>query len=134
MKLPALYEAVDQKTFSTEREILYKILFDMRNDVNELKKLVHSNIYTSDKELHAVPHGMPKVFEDIVPIVQDDRRHDFHEMKDSGIQDTQEITEESLSLADKEIEFIKKAFEKHNGKKKMPQGTWNLRKDFIQKN
>ena len=126
MKLPALYEAVDQKTFSTEREILYKILFDMRNDVNELKKLVHSNIYTSDKELHAVPHGMPKVFEDIVPIVQDDRRHDFHEMKDSGIQDTQEITEESLSLADKEIEFIKKALEKHNGKRKNAAGELGI--------
>ena len=40
-KLPALYaDNVDQKTFASEREILYKLLFDMKNDMNDLKKLV----------------------------------------------------------------------------------------------
>ena len=44
-KLPAVFDSVDQKTFATEREILYKILFDMRNDMNELKKYVHENMH-----------------------------------------------------------------------------------------
>jgi len=40
-KLPALYHNVDEKTFSSEREILYQILFDMKKDMNDMKKLVH---------------------------------------------------------------------------------------------
>ena len=44
-KLPAVFDTVDQKTFASEREILYKILFDMRNDMNDLKKLVHENMH-----------------------------------------------------------------------------------------
>src|SRR6056297_2777485 len=45
-KLPAVYKhgAVDEQTFSSEREILYRILFDMKNDMNNLKKLVHEII------------------------------------------------------------------------------------------
>ena len=38
---------------------------------------------------------------------------------DVNIEDTAEIVEESLSLEDKEIEFIKKALAKHNGKRKL---------------
>ena len=41
-KLPAIFGHVDEKTFSSEREILYKILFDMKSDMNDLKKLVYS--------------------------------------------------------------------------------------------
>jgi len=123
-KLPAVFDAVDQKTFATEREILYKILFDMRNDMNELKKLVHENVHKteSDSELHpAAQHAIPKYFHDVEPIESEEKRaRKFDVQRGTGgeIQDTQEITEESLSLADKEIELIKKALEKHNGKRK----------------
>lgn len=124
MKLPAIYDTVDKKTFATEREILYKILFDMRNDVNELKKLVHHNLYQNnpENEIHpGSPHAIPKVFEDIVPIENEERfkrKYEYPRMNENGIQDTQEIIEESLSLADKEIELIRKALDKHNGKRK----------------
>ena len=40
----------------------------------------------------------------------------------NNIQDTEEIIEESLSLADKEVEMIKKALGKYNGKRKMAAG------------
>ena len=40
VKLPAIIKRDDEKSFSTEREILYKILFDMKSDMNDLKKLV----------------------------------------------------------------------------------------------
>ena len=40
-RLPALFGVKDHKGFESEREILYQVLFDMRQDVTELKKLVH---------------------------------------------------------------------------------------------
>lgn len=119
-KLPAVFDAVDQKTFATEREILYKILFDMRNDMNELKKLVHENVHKtgSDSEMHgSAPHVIPKYVHDVEPIMSDDKLPRKYDGGDD-IQDTQEITEESLSLADKEIEMIRKALDKYSGKRK----------------
>jgi transcriptional regulator with PAS, ATPase and Fis domain len=123
-KLPAVLDVVDQKTFATEREILYKILFDMRSDMNELKKYVHENMHKSSEESEMHPsssHMMPKFVHDVEPILADDkpmRKYDIQRDPGDDIQDTQEITEESLSLADKEIEMIRKALEKHKGKRK----------------
>jgi transcriptional regulator with PAS, ATPase and Fis domain len=123
-KLPAVFGTVDQKTFASEREILYKILFDMRNDMNELKKFVHESVHKTavDGDLHpAGPHLIPKYVHDVETIVPEEkpiRKYDITRDTIDDIQDTQEIVEESLSLADKEIELIKKALEKHNGKRK----------------
>jgi len=52
-RLPALYrnDLVDDKTFSSEREILYKILFDMKSDLTNLKKLVHDIVQKADQFL-----------------------------------------------------------------------------------
>jgi transcriptional regulator with PAS, ATPase and Fis domain len=122
-KLPAVLDVVDQKTFASEREILYKILFDMRSDMNDLKKYVHENLHRNEEgEMHpAASHVMPKFVHDVEPILADDkpiRKYDIQRDPGEDIQDTQEITEESLSLADKEIEMIRKALEKHKGKRK----------------
>jgi transcriptional regulator with PAS, ATPase and Fis domain len=122
-KLPAVLDVVDQKTFASEREILYKILFDMRSDMNELKKYVHENMHKNeDGDMHpASSHVMPKFVHDVEPILADDkplRKYDIQRDPGEDIQDTQEITEESLSLADKEIEMIRKALERHKGKRK----------------
>jgi len=46
------------------------------------------------------------------------RRNTFIQVEKENIQDTEEFVEESLSLEDKEIELIKKALEKHSGKRK----------------
>jgi transcriptional regulator with PAS, ATPase and Fis domain len=122
VKLPALYEKpVDEKTFNTEREILYKVLFDMRNDMNDLKRLVseimdkrggieikEEHARMMDKLYHSTDHAKeasPQSLH-IIPTENQD------------IQDTEEIIEESLSLEEKEIELIKKALNKHNGKRK----------------
>jgi len=131
-KLPALYEGIDQKTFATEREILYKVLFDMRNDMNELKKLVHENLQKSPVESdhhQQAPHVIPKYVHDVEPILSDEkpmRKFDITRDTLEDIQDTQEITEESLSLSDKEIEMIRKALEKHNGKRKHAAGELGI--------
>lgn len=131
-KLPAVFDSIDRKTFATEREILYKILFDMRNDMNELKKYVHDNMrkVTDEPELHGTsPHVIPKYVHDVEPIMSDEKplkRFDAVQESSDDIQDTQEIVEESLSLADKEIELIKKALEKHSGKRKHAAGELGI--------
>jgi transcriptional regulator with PAS, ATPase and Fis domain len=125
-KLPALYDApVDQKTFNTEREILYKILFDMKSDMNDLKKLVLEIIQKGpvETELH----------ENNAQIIQKLYKNEASNMEASNlikptfeyphrsedtIQDTEEIIEESLSLEEKEKELITKALNKHHGKRK----------------
>ncbi len=123
-KLPAVFDNIDSKTFATEREILYKILFDMRSDMNELKQFVHHNIQkvaTEGDHLAQGPHVIPNFVHDIEPLAPEDkqsRKYDISRETLDDIQDTQEIVEESLSLADKEIELIRKALEKHSGKRK----------------
>ena len=123
-KLPALISGnIDRDTFSSEREILYKILFDMKNDMNDLKKLVVDLIHkgTDSQEfresnariinkLYTTPDEMDHV-EPVKPFT-------ITKDTDQDIQDTEEILEESLSLSDKEIEMIRKALEKHNNKRK----------------
>jgi transcriptional regulator with PAS, ATPase and Fis domain len=123
-KLPAIYDSIDHKTFATEREILYKVLFDMRNDMNDLKKLVHDNIgkVGAEQDSHSSgQHAIPKFVHDIEPIIPEEkpsRRFDIPRDTMDDIQDTQEIVEESLSLSAKEIELIRKALERHGGKRK----------------
>ena len=138
---PALlsgYNGKDNKSFETEREILYKVLFDLRNDVNELKKLVHNimaergNVpagHTSETAVHLIPEtpvsmvaqpvktetnvtGITPVSNiNILPQIE-------HKRTNAEIQDTEEYIEENLSLDEVEKEMIKKALEKHKGRRK----------------
>ncbi len=123
-KLPAVFDTIDKQTFATEREILYKILFDMRNDMNDLKQYVHENIskMPAETEVHqGGTHVIPKFVHDVEPIIPEDKQvKKFEITRDTidDIEDTHEIVEESLSLSDKEIELIRKALEKHGGKRK----------------
>jgi len=128
-RLPALIprDGVSEDAFNSEREILYKVLFDMKKDMTDLKKLVaqimdsgrvggdiekeHEGIikklYTTGDENPLAPDPQ------VVP--QAPLRSNRDEER---IMDTEEIVEESLSLEEKEKELIKKALEKHNGKRK----------------
>lgn len=125
-KLPAIYDApIDQKTFNTEREILYKILFDMKSDMNDLKKLVleimqKGNIDADIHENNA--QLLQKLYKDESPSIHSGDRIkptiDLSRHEEDTIQDTEEIIEESLSLEEKEKELIIKALNKHNGKRK----------------
>ncbi len=128
-QLPAIIKHDDDKAFSSDREILYKILFDMKSDMNDLKKLVFDLIRRGDfdvslhesktraiKNLYREARG-----EDDNPDDSDQATDDFtdHQKPRGRIEDTEEIVEESLSLADKEVEMIKKALEKFSGKRKL---------------
>lgn len=124
--LPALVgnDHRSDASFSSEREILYKVLFDMKSDMNDLKKLVlemlqHGgdmnlkgenaeiiqNLYNGESEI-IKPSTTPAPMS-YAP------RHDDH-----SIEDTEEFIEESLSLEDKEKELIEKALDKHGGRRK----------------
>ncbi|MFP4041391.1 MAG: sigma-54 interaction domain-containing protein [Bacteroidales bacterium] len=123
-KLPALYKrTVDEKTFSSEREILYKILFDMKNDINNLKKLVHE-IIDKGADIDRVQRDNEHLMQSLVKRTPDvvEETSDFapqpREKEPPHVEDTEEYIEESLSLHDKEVELIQKALEKHDGKRK----------------
>jgi DNA-binding NtrC family response regulator len=123
-KLPVVYDAVDKKTFASEREILYSILFDMKNDVNDLKKLVLEIMQKGTENAEMQQDNaqiIQKLYQSVEPVAQEGKQGKKFEIsrpKDDIIQDTEEIIEESLSLEEKEKELIKKALNKHNGKRK----------------
>ena len=127
IKLPAIIKQEDARSFASEREILYKILFDMKNDMNDLKKLVfdliqHGNIDGDFGEANS--HVINNLFRDAkvdAPVdkeVQSPVEFSARPVR-NVIQDTEEVVEESLSLSDKEEEMIIKALEKYSGKRKL---------------
>lgn len=123
-KLPALYNQEEHKTFASEREILYKVLFDMKNDMNDLKKLVHDILQkgVGNIDIHDSSQIIEKLYgsidQDVEPEENVPLHIDLSKDNTGHIEDTHEIVEESLSLSDKEMELIRKALEKHKGKRK----------------
>ena len=105
-KLPALVpHDDDKKIFNSEREILYQVLFDMKKDVNELKKLVH-DIMHGNIQMSAMDNSVyssPTVHSSTID--------------QSSIQEA-ETVEETLSLEDVEKEMIRKALDRHGGRRK----------------
>jgi len=125
-KLPALLgNSPQEKSFASEREILYKILFDMKNDMTDLKKLVFEIMEKLPQEMNLgesstrVLQNLYKGNEQQVVAEQGQKFYDVKRQDIPDIEDTEEIVEESFSLQDKEIEMIRKALEKYNGKRKL---------------
>ena len=112
--------------FANERDIMYKILFDMRNDINDLKKLTldvlkndnmddlqeenHKLLEKIYKEQHASTGNVEVVQIPKSNAIENDNSYDFIETIEE---------DESLSLQDKEVEMIKKSLEKNNNKRKL---------------
>jgi len=136
--MPALYKSQgsssgDKDNFS-ERDILYKILFDMRNDVEDLKKLVHNvlknenygeEILKDNEDLFEVKQNEFKENAEGVrtPYLLDSRKDEGDDANDSfDLEDYQdaehEVEEESLSLEKKEKEMIERALSKNQNKRK----------------
>lgn len=128
-------DSSDQKSFHNEREILYQVLFDMKKDMNELKKIVHDivsgNLNPTDIiPSPIVPNGEKKPLSPIVVNTSDrtttnlPAKEDTHSLtpasniSDIDIIDAPEYEEETLSLQDVEKDMIIKALERHNGKRK----------------
>lgn len=137
IQLPAIVDKKNPNSdFSTEREILYKVLFDMKSDLNDLKKLTlelmendnfkdvqekneqliqkiykdpSSNVAENNSQVLALSETSSQ--NETIEIVNSNENYDF-------IEDIEE-EEETLSLHDKELELIKKSLERHNGKRKL---------------
>lgn len=134
-RLPALLgvkPAGNGKSFESEREILYQVLFDMRRDVTELKKLVHdimaerggTSVVASHEPVHYIQEAPVKLVHDApvvmtsVPSVTPLSEPVVKPVEAQEVQDTEEYVEENLSLDDVEKEMIRKALERHHGKRK----------------
>ncbi len=127
----------DQKLFNNEREILYQVLFDMRKDMNELKKVVH-DLATGkiNKSQVDASHFTSESIVDAAPISVVDQKDSSGNInvpvkysesmtipvlpssKAAEDIDANDYEEESVSLQDVEKDMIKKALERHNGKRK----------------
>lgn len=126
----AIHSSKNESEFASEREILYKVLFDMKNDLNDLKALTFSllkNGVTSDftqenqSLIHKIYGKEPIAFSEemvtdapvILPsetniIIPSKEEYDYAE----------EVVEESISLQEKELELIQKALDRHKGKRR----------------
>ena len=120
-ELPILYKGDESGKFS-ERELLYKVLFDMKKDVNDLKQLVMSMIQNESTSVALTENTqiikrLYKEFEDVKEqessiIVQPAAR-----IMTEPIAESEEV-EETLSLEKNEIDYIRKALSKYEGKRK----------------
>ena len=129
-KLPATLDDVkeDSSSFSSEREILYKVLFDMKNDLNDVKKLTLELMKGENStDIKEKNQGLiEKIYGEDDP-VQDsnnlDLQSDLNINVNSKDEDSFEYAEtieeeETLSLHDKEVEMIKQALIRTSGRRK----------------
>ena len=135
-RLPMLFGAKanggNGKTFESEREILYSVLFDMRRDVTELKKLVNTLMAErGESPMPTVHHpaSVPYYPEQPYSLVSSTPASptiNISPVKHTGnvseedvdIQDTEVYVEETLSLDEVEKTMIRKALERHHGNRK----------------
>ena len=119
--------------FATERDILYKVLFDMKSDLNDLKKLTLELMKNGTKVQDINPSLIQKVyganeseiaFEETsrgssLPVQGGSIQDNYQEEDDQNYLDAETVEEEEvLKLEQKEIELIKKSLERHSGKRK----------------
>ncbi|RKV90122.1 MAG: sigma-54-dependent Fis family transcriptional regulator [Bacteroidetes bacterium] len=119
----------DTKNFSNEREILYQVLFDMKKDITDLKAVVNNLMagrvdvpsYDDIVAQPIIPHRKEQEVDTVIDIVPN-TKHSLKKIspitEDSQIEDTEEYTEESLSISDAEKDTIVKALTRHKGKRK----------------
>jgi len=120
-ELPVLYQGEMTNKIS-ERELLYKVLFDMKRDMNDLKDLVMNLINTENAEsvLQESSHLINRLYEQPenkgsvpAPMIIQPSGGVNHDPVEAHVE-----VEESLSLVKKEMDFIRKALERHDGKRK----------------
>ena len=130
-QLPAVIDIKNKEAdFASEREILYKVLFDMKSDLNDLKKLTHelmdndnmTSVQKNNTELIKKIYGDDDEENETVEFINPEKKtisqnstppinqYDYAETV---------IEEEPLSLLEKEVEMIKQALKRSNGKRKI---------------
>jgi transcriptional regulator with PAS, ATPase and Fis domain len=121
--------------FATERDILYKVLFDMKSDLNDLKKLTLELMKNGAKVQDINPSLIQKVYgskdneseiayeeeprRNVIPTTNQSQQEEFDDEEDQNYLVAETVEEEEvLKLEQKEIELIKKSLERHKGKRK----------------
>ena len=121
--------------FATERDILYKVLFDMKSDLNDLKKLTLELIKNGAKVQDINPSLIQKVYGskdneseivfetqphiNVIPTPNQSQQEEFDDEDDANYLMAETVDEEeTLRLEAKELELIKKALERNKGKRK----------------
>ncbi|BDU24918.1 MULTISPECIES: sigma-54 dependent transcriptional regulator [unclassified Flavobacterium] len=123
-----------ESDFSTERDILYKVLFDMKSDLNDLKKLTLELMKNGTSKVQDIN---PNLIQKIYGNQQNDSEIDFEEEPRTAVMTAPAVREENYQIPDdnylfaetieeeeilrleqKEIEMIKKSLEKNKGKRK----------------
>lgn len=126
--LPTVIETKKSSSeFSSEREIMYKILFDMRNDINDLKKLTLDLMQSGSVEKVKEENKklIQKIYKDDISDAETENQVEVvrinDKYKESDSYDFEETidADESLSIQDKEIELIKKSLDRNKGKRKL---------------
>jgi transcriptional regulator with PAS, ATPase and Fis domain len=109
----------------SERDLLYKVLFDMKKDLTDLKKVVVEMIHSDGNNAALQNANSPfikKLYQDVSLQPSEGNIGQFHQpverFREEETHSPAIVVEESLSLQDKEIDLIKKALEKHRGKRK----------------
>lgn len=138
--LPAVVgQTKKESDFSNEREILYKVLFDMKSDLNDLKKLTLELLKDNDskkvqeenkglirkiygkaeEDIEQEEEAMAEVLQLPEPVVEATAPTPVLQSQEDRYHFAEEIQEEeTLSLQEKEIELIKKSLERNRGKRK----------------
>ena len=127
-RLPAIVpsQSGGGSDFGSEREILYKVLFDMKSDLNDLKQLtlelmnstnteqVRSDNESLIQKIYGEDQGQTERL-----LTSRNETNSYPKKTDDNFDYAEEIEEEeTLSLIDKELELIKKALERNHGKRK----------------
>lgn len=132
--LPSVIKDKKNDDFSTERDILYKVLFDMKSDLNDLKKLTLELMKNGTKVQDINPSLIQKVYGkteensffeeeprmEVIPTHNEVEQEEFDDDGDDSNYLFAETVEEEevLKLEQKEIELIKKSLERNKGKRK----------------
>ena len=130
--LPMVINKEDTKNDFSERDILYKVLFDMRNDITEMKRVIVDLMQNNNLSKHEKSELITRLnnqddieFDNISGNIKSESNITISDNSfpnqlapiSEPIQDSIEI-EESLSLEEREKELIQKALSKHNGRRK----------------
>lgn len=118
----------NQNEFMNERDILYKLFFDLKKDVTEMKKMF-LEIVQNPSNIPSVSNAMEASYMQDLPVGRQQQEHHTHGTvipvvsqpllltESRELQDTI-LVDESLNIMDKEKELIEKALRKHKGKRK----------------
>ena len=130
--LPSVVAKKSESDFSTERDILYKVLFDMKSDLHDLKKLTLELMKNGSAKVQEInPNLIQKIYgskenESEISFQENPTNSDYNSKEENDFDENEENylfaetveEEEILKLDKKEIEMIKKSLEKNKGKRK----------------